>query len=439
MTQSEPVAFYKPRTAAAVIIANMIGTGVFTSLGFQLLDIQTGFPLLMLWVLGGVAALCGAASYAELGAALPRSGGEYNFLGRIYHPVAGFISGWISAVIGFAAPVAASAIVFAKYFTAALPGEYGLWTQKGLAVTIVLIATIIHGRSRLGSARFQTLFTALKISLIIVFCAAGIFLTKDVTEMQFTPQAGDFGKMTSGAFAVALIYVSYGYAGWNAATYISGEMKHPQRDLPRVLLIGTGIVMSLYVALNFVFLRVAPIEAMLGKEEVGYIAAGYIFGESGARAVGFMLSLLLISTVSAMVLAGPRALQAVGEDFKALSFLGKTNAGGVPRNAIYFQSAITLVFILTSSFEFIVVFAGAVLALNSLLAVIGVFVLRYREPDLPRPYRTWGYPITPLIYIALTVFTLLFVIKTNPAKALFALAIITIGGAFYWLSERSNN
>lgn len=438
MKTTKPTAFYTPRTAAAVIIANMIGTGVFTSLGFQLLDIQTGFPLLMLWVLGGIAALCGAASYAELGAALPRSGGEYNFLGRIYHPAAGFISGWISAVIGFAAPVAASAIVFSKYFTAALPGDYGVWTQKGLAVAVVVLATIIHGRNRLGSGRFQTVFTALKIGLIVLFCVAGLILTKDVTDMRFMPQAGDLTTMTSGAFAVALIYVTYGYAGWNAATYISGEMEHPQRDLPRVLLIGTGIVMVLYVALNFIFLRVAPIDAMLGKEEVGYIAAGYIFGENGARLVGFMLSLLLVSTVSAMVLAGPRALQAVGEDFKALSFLGKTNAGGVPRNAIYFQSAITLAFILTSSFEFIVVFAGAILALNSLLAVIGVFILRAKEPDLPRPYKTWGYPFTPLIYIAITVFTLIFVVKTNPTKALFALAIILIGAAFYWISERAN-
>lgn len=430
--------FYTPRTAAAVIIANMVGTGVFTALGFQLLDIQTGFPLLMLWVLGGIAALCGAASYAELGAALPRSGGEYNFLGRIYHPAAGFISGWISAIIGFAAPVAASAIVFAKYFTASLPGDYGPWTQKGLAVAVVLLATIIHGRNRRGSGRFQTLFTALKVALIILFCAAGLFLTKDVTPMIFTPQSGDLGVMTSGAFAVALIYVSYGYAGWNAATYISGEMEHPQRDLPKVLLIGTTIVMTLYVLLNFVFLRVAPIEAMLGKEEVGYIAAGYIFGENGARMVGFMLSLLLISTVSAMVLAGPRALQAVGQDFKAFAFLGKTNEGGVPRNAIYFQSAITLAFIITSSFKFIVIFAGAMLAMNSLLAVIGVFVLRAKEPDLPRPFKTWGYPITPLIYIALTVFTLFFIVKTNPAKALFALLIILTGAAFYWISERAS-
>lgn len=428
--------FYKPRTAAAVIIASMVGTGVFTSLGFQLLDIQSGFPLLMLWVLGGIASLCGAASYAELGAALPRSGGEYNFLGRIYHPAAGFISGWVSAIIGFAAPVAASAIVFAKYFTASLPGDYGPWTQKGLAVAVVLVATYIHGRNRMDSGRFQTLFTALKITLIVLFCAAGLFLTKNVQPMTFMPQAGDGAIMTSGAFAVALIYVSYAYAGWNAATYISGEMETPQKDLPRVLLIGTGIVMLLYVSLNFVFLRVAPIEAMLGKEEVGYIAASYIFGDTIARMIGFMLSLLLISTVSAMVLSGPRALQAVGQDFKAFAFLGKTNEGGVPRNAIYFQSAITLLFIITSSFKFIVIFAGTVLALNTLLAVIGVFVLRYREPDLPRPYRTWGYPIVPLIYITLTTFTLAFVIKNNPEKALVALGLIVSGAIFYIFTER---
>lgn len=432
--------YYAPRTAAAVIIANMIGTGVFTSLGFQLLDIQSGFPLLMLWVLGGVAALCGAASYAELGAALPRSGGEYNFLGRIYHPAAGFISGWVSALIGFAAPTAAVAIVFSKYFTAAMPWDFTSDTafQKALAVAVVLVATIIHGRNRSDSARFQTIFTAMKVLLVIGFCAAGLLLTQDTTTMVFRPQSGDWGVMTSGAFAVSLIYVSYAYTGWNAATYICGEMENPQSDLPKVLLFGTGLVMLLYVLLNFVFLRVAPIEAMLGKEEVGYIAAGYIFGETGARVIAVMLSILLISTVSAMVLAGPRALQSVGEDFQAFRWLGKTNADGVPRNAIYFQSFVALIFIVTSSFKFIVVFAGAMLALNSLLAVIGVFVLRWKEPDLPRPYKTWGYPIVPLIYIGLTAFTLIFVVKTSPSKAAFAAAIILSGALFYWVSEKAN-
>lgn len=427
--------FYTARTAAAIIIANMIGTGVFTSLGFQLLDIQAGFPLLMLWVLGGIAALCGAVSYGELGAALPRSGGEYNFLGRIYHPAAGFISGWISAVIGFAAPIAAAAIVFGTYTTAALPGDYAPWVTKALAVAVVIIATLIHGTTRRGSGQFQTVFTALKIILIIGFCIAGLFFVATPQSVDFTPKASDVTVMSSGAYAVALIYVSYAYTGWNAATYISGELEHPQRDLPKVLLLGTGLVMVLYVLLNYVFLRVAPMDAMVGKEEVGYIAATYIFGPSGARLTGLMLAVLLISTISAMVLAGPRALQGIGEDFHAMRFLGRVNAGGVPRNAIYFQSAVTLIFILSSSFEFIIIFAGAILALNSLLAVIGVFVLRVREPDLPRPYRTWGYPLTPLIYIALTTFTLVFVVKEKPVQAGFALGLIALGGLFYGLTK----
>ncbi|MGB0908363.1 MAG: APC family permease [Maricaulaceae bacterium] len=430
--------YYAPRTAAAIIIANMVGTGVFTSLGFQLLDIQAGFPLIMLWILGGIAALCGALTYAELGAALPRSGGEYNFLGQIYHPAAGFISGWISAVIGFAAPVAAAAIVFGKYATASLPGEYGELTQKSLAIGVVVIATLIHGRTRRGSGQFQTVFTALKIMLIIGFCLAGFFLLESPQAIDFMPKSTDISVMASAPYAVALIYVSYAYTGWNAATYISGEMERPQRDLPRVLIGGTALVMALYVALNFTFLRAAPIEIMQGKEEVGYIAARYIFGDTGARLTGLMLSLLLISTVSAMVLAGPRALQSVGEDFYSLRFLGHTNKDGVPRNAIYFQSAITLFFIITSSFDFIVIFAGAMLALNSLLAVFGVFWLRIKQPNLERPFKTWGYPLTPLIYIALTLFTLVFVVIEEPSKAAFAAGLIVAGGVFYAVAERGN-
>ena len=152
--------FYTPRTATAVIIANMVGTGVFTSLGFQLADIQSVFAIMMLWIIGGVASLCGAATYAELGAALPRSGGEYNFLGRIYHPVAGFISGWVSTVIGFAAPIAAVALAFGKYSTAALPGNYAPWVGKALACALVIVVTLIHGRNRKASGQFQFSFTA---------------------------------------------------------------------------------------------------------------------------------------------------------------------------------------------------------------------------------------------------------------------------------------
>lgn len=431
-------AFYSPRTATAVIIANMVGTGVFTSLGFQLADITSVFALMMLWIIGGVASLCGAATYAELGAALPRSGGEYNFLGRIYHPVAGFISGWVSTVIGFAAPIAAVALAFGKYSLAALPGDYPAWAGKALACALVILVTLIHGRNRKASGQFQYGFTAIKVILILAFCLAAFALTANPQPISPLPQAGDWSVMTSAAFGVSLIYVSYAYTGWNAAVYISGELENPQRDLPRILLFGTGLVMLLYVLLNYAFLYAAPMAEMEGQVEIGYIAAKGIFGETGARIAGGMLSLLLISTVSAMTLAGPRALQAIGEDFKALKFLGRVNQDGIPRNAIYFQSAIALTYIVTSSFETIVVFAGAMLAFNSFLAILGVFILRWKEPDLPRPYKTWGYPIVPLIYLAITAAMLIFVVMEEPYKAVFGLCVIAVGVVFYAVSARLN-
>jgi len=430
--------FYTPRTATAVIIANMVGTGVFTSLGFQLADIQSVFALMMLWIIGGVASLCGAATYAELGAALPRSGGEYNFLGRIYHPMAGFISGWISTVIGFAAPIAAVALAFGKYSTAALPGDYAPWVGKALACGLVILVTLIHGRNRKASGQFQFGFTAIKVILILAFCLAAFAFTSNPQPISPLPQAEDWDVMTSAAFGVSLIYVSYAYTGWNAAVYISGELENPQRDLPRILIFGTGLVMLLYVLLNYVFLYAAPMDAMEGQVEIGYIAAKGIFGETGARIAGGMLSLLLISTVSAMTLAGPRALQAIGEDFKALSFLGTVNKDSIPRNAIYFQSTIALIYIVTSSFKTIVVFAGAMLALNSFLTILGVFILRWREPDLPRPYKTWGYPIVPLIYLAITSAMLIFVVIEEPHKAVFGVCVITAGALFYWVSAKFN-
>ena len=426
--------FYSPRAAVAVIIANMIGIGVFTSLGFQLESITDGFPLLMLWVVGGIMALCGAASYAELGASMPRSGGEYNFLGRIYHPIAGFISGWVSATIGFAAPIAAVSMAFGIFTSKALPGMSDDWI-KPLAVGLVLFVTFFHGRRHIESGGLQITSTILKIVLILIFCGAALILAPETQPMSFIPKASDFGTMTSSAFAVSLIYVSFSYTGWNAATYIIGELETPQKDLPRILIFGTGFVMLMYVLLNFVFLKVAPIQAMVGEEEIGYIAARAAFGDIGGQLTAGMLTLTLISSVSAMTLAGPRALQVIGEDFPALGALSKTNEDGVPYRAVYLQSAIAITFILTSSFKFIMIFAGAMLAFNSLLAVLGVFILRFREPDLPRPYKTWGYPITPLVFLAITSFTLIYTVQKNPGEGLFGLAVIVAGAVFYGISK----
>jgi basic amino acid/polyamine antiporter, APA family len=423
---------YKPTLASAVIIANMIGTGVFTSLGYQLLDIKSGFVLIMLWVVGGITALCGALTYAELGAALPRSGGEYNFLTRIYHPIVGFISGWISATIGFAAPVALAAITFGSYLSAAIPALSSTW----LAVGLILVVTLAHTGKRRRSSNFQSIFTAVKISLIIGFCLLCGLLVETPQTLSFLPQAGDGGLMLGSAFAVSLIYVNYAYTGWNSVTYLISEIDDAQTNLPRILITSTAIVLFLYVALNFVFLYVAPISALEGKVEVGYIAAQQVFGDTGASAISFVLSLLLISTVSAMTIAGPRVLQVIGEDYALFRRLSRQNEDGIPALAIYVQSAIALVFVVTSSFESILLFSGFILGLNTLFAVAGLFVLRWRQPDLLRPYRTWLYPFPPLIFMGLMIWTLVYTVKAQPKEAWLALAIIAAGAVAYRVARR---
>ena len=423
---------FSPTTAAAVVVANMIGTGVFTSLGFQLLDIQSGFVLLMLWTIGGVTALCGALSYAELGAALPRSGGEYHFLTQIYHPGVGFVSGWVSATIGFAAPTALAAITFGAYLGKVFPDLPANLSASAL----VLALTVIHAGTRRSSGGVQRWLTGLKLLFILLFCLLGWSLVEQGQPVRFLPASGDAALLTSGAFAVALIFVNYAYTGWNAATYLTSELDAPQRNLPRVLALGTMVVAVSYVMLNFTFLFVAPISELTGQLEIGYVAAQHIFGADGAQIMGMVLALLLVSTVSAMILAGPRVLHVIGQDFRAFRWLAKTNEHEIPTVAICVQSALALLFIWTASFESILVFAGFTLGVSTFLTVTGVFVLRWRQPALERPFRVTGYPLPPLIYLLVTGWTLGYILVQRPEEGWMGLSLMTLGGVVYWLSSR---
>jgi APA family basic amino acid/polyamine antiporter len=269
----------------------------------------------------------------------------------------------------------------------------------------------------------------------VLFCLLSLVLVETPQVVHVLPQSGDVELLTSGAFAVSLIYVSYAYSGWNAATYLSSEIDNPQRNLPKVLAVGTLIVMILYFALNYAFLHAAPMDAMSGELEVGYIAAGFMCGAQGAMIMGTALAILLMSTVSAMIMAGPRVLQVIGEDFPAFRLLGRTNKNGIPHVAILVQASIALLFVFTSTFESILIFSGFMLALNTLATALGLFVLRWRQPDLPRPYRTWGYPVTPLVFIALTSWTSVFVLVQKPREAMFGLLLIGAGLVCYFLTR----
>ncbi len=431
-TPRPPGSKYSAPAAISVVVANMIGTGVFRSLGFQLVDIQSHAVVLLLWVVGGVAAFSGAISYAELGAAFPRSGGEYVFLGQIYHPAAGFVSGWVSATIGFAAPTALAAMTFGAYLSSVFPSLSATWLGAGL----VIVTGAAHMTTYRRSSLFQQAFTTAKIVLVAGFCVAAATLVDQPQSMRLLPEPGDGALIQSGTFAVSLIYVSYAYTGWNAATYLTGELANPTRTLPRVLGGGTLLVTALYLALNYAFLRAAPTDELAGKIEVGYVAATYILGPVGAKVMGVVLAALLVSTVSAMVLAGPRVLQSIGEDYPVFRRLGVRNRDGIPTTAILTQAGITLAILLTASFESILVFAGFTLGLNSLLAVAGMVVLRWRRPTMHRPYRAWGYPWTSLLYIGLTSWTLIYVARDRGRETLVAAAVIGVGLAFYALARR---
>jgi APA family basic amino acid/polyamine antiporter len=203
--------------------------------------------------------------------------------------------------------------------------------------------------------------------------------------------------------------------------------------LPGILLTGTLVVTLLYVGLNFIFLYAAPIAELQGQIEVGVIAAKAAFGDLGGRFAGLVFSLLLISTVSAMTMAGPRVLQVIGEDFRAFRFPAKTNQDGIPSTAIYIQATLSVLFVVTSSFESVLLFAGFTLALNSFATVLSLFVLRWRQPDIERPYRTFLYPLPPLIYLSLTGWTLWFVLVNRPVEGLFGIGVIGSGLLVYWL------
>ena len=420
-------------TATAVVVANMVGTGVFTSLGFQVGDLPSGFAVIMLWLVGGVCAFCGAMCYGELAAAVPRSGGEYHFLGRVFHPLAGFLAGWLSVTVGFAAPIALAAMAFGKYLGGVFPGA----PAEAGSILMVVLVTLVHLRGVKTAAFFQNGATWLKIGLIVVFIAAGLFFGEG-QNISFWPQSGDFDLIKSRPFAVSLVYVMYSYAGWNAATYIVGEIRDPQRTVPRAIAIGTVLVTGLYLLLNAVFLRVTPMAELDGKLDVGHAAADHIFGLTGGKIMSGLICLGLVSCVSAMTWLGPRVLATMGQDTRALAYFARSTAEGVPLRGLIAQLVVVIALILTSTFDKVLTCVQFGLQLASFATVVGLIVLRVREPDLPRPYRCWGYPFTPLLFLAISAWMMIYVALDKPWETAAGMGLIALGSVLFLVSPKNS-
>ena len=406
----------------------MIGTGVFTSLGYQLVNIQSVFPLMMLWIVGGVVALCGTLVYSELGAALPRSGGEYHLLSRIIHPSIGFGAGIVSATVGFTAPAVLAAMALGSYLSAVIPGL----DQTLIAAIVILGFHGLHMMSVTWGTKFQDGSTAIKIGLILIFIAFGLFMDAP-QSISIWPKLGDGTVMLSAGFAVSLVWVSYAYTGWNSAVYVAGEIHDPKQNISRSMLMGTAFVMVLYVLLNYVFLYSAPTDAMVGQVEVGYISGIRIFGKMGAKIIGIGISILLLSTVSSYVYIGPRIMQIMGEDHAFIGFLKEKNSDEIPLNAFWVQLGISFLFILKSSFEQVLMYAGISLIITTTLTVISLFILRINEPDLDRPYKVWAYPFTPMIYLIINCWILFYSFRESTFEFMVGIGIITTSIALYYL------
>ena len=421
-------------TATAIVVADTIGVGVFTSLGFQVIDITSGFSLLLLWVVGGIVAICGAICYAELAAMLPRSSGEYNFLRRIYHPAFGFVAGWLSATVGFAAPVALAAMAFGIYFKAIVPGAPSL--LLGLGIT--WLAALVHlSGVRFGGA-YHNAWTALKLVLIAAFIVAGLVLG-DTQQISFAPSAVDLVHIAGAPFAISLVFVMYSYSGWNAAIYIGGEVKDPNRNVPRALVLGTLIVIVLYVALNAVFLMTTPIKEMAGQLDVAIVAGKHIFGSFGGRIVGALICIGLVSSISAMTWIGPRVAMIMGEDMPLLRVFSRRSKRGVPAIAIIFQLLVSNLLLLTQSFEAVLDFIQFSLTFCSFFAVLGVIKMRITHPNMARPYRAWGYPVTPFIFLSVTLFMMYYLVVNRPLQSLAGVAMMCAGLLVYYVSRQLSN
>jgi len=423
-------------TATYVVIASMVGTGILVSPGYMMASLGN-YPLIFaLWALGGLLALCGALCVAELAAALPRAGGEYVYLREAYGPMPAFLSGWTSFFLGFSAPLAVAGYIAALYLLTpfGVAEDQSGYLVKIVAAGIIAAITVPNLLGHRQSAWTQNLTTLLKFGLFVVLVAAGFLFGK-----------GQFANVTAGQplkgvdFETAvtqLFYVMFAYSGWNAASYLAGEVRDPARVLPRSLLLGAGLVIALYLAINLVFAYAVPL-ADVGfdnAERVPQLAVENLFGPRAASAFSVVLGLAFLATVSAFIITGPRVYYAMAQDGLFPKVAGHVSAkGGVPTYAMLMQSACAIVILFVTDFQNLYQYASVGLSLFALLFISALYVLRWRRPEMERPFRVPGYPLVPAIFLLVTLFMAVFAFKQWTKPSVYSLGSICLGIPVYYI------
>lgn len=439
---------------AAIVIANVVGTGIFLTPAFIAQRVPETAWFLGLWALGGVLAGIGAVAYAELAAMRPRAGGEYVYIREAFGPLAGFLSGWTSLVAGFSGAIAAAAVGFAVYLGRLAPGAasatpfidvsfgvagLGLTVSPRSLVALAVIGffTAIHARG-LGVGRVaQQLLAWLNVGTILLLVVLGLAAQPGAAEGVATaPAAGTDGPDIGGAIA-ALVLVMFTYSGWNAAAYVAGELREPARTVPRSLLWGTAVVTALYLALNILYVRVLGVAGIGAAEATGDRVVEVLWGTTGVRLFTPLILLVLASSVSAMVLTGPRVYFAMARDRCLPAAFARVPERGVPAFSIAVQGFWSAVLVVTGGFEALLTYTGFAVVLFAGLGVAALFVLRWKRPDDRRPFRTWGYPWGPALFIVASAAMVVLSISRAPGPSLAGVTLIGLGiPVFAWMRRR---
>ena len=416
------------KTATAIVISNMIGTGVFTTLGFQVVELQNTITIFLLWFIGGVLALFGAFSYAELGTFFKGNGGDYIYLSKTYHPILGYLSSWISLVIGFSSPVSLAALAMAKYMSV-FQGDFGAF----FAIVVILLVALALSFSISISGRFHNFFTFIKVSFVVVLIIIGVLLSQNPIHTSLNFGNSWEQEILLPAFATSLVFVTYAYTGWNSASYIAGEIDKPQKNLPKSLIIGTVFVTFCYVFINYIMLKHAPIEALKGKEDVMGIAANYMFGRTFGKIVNVFIALQLVATISGYLWVGSRITQATASENKLWSFLAVKNKKNIPVRAIFAHAIIAIIIISTGSFKQIFLYTAFVLQLLSTLAISTAFFLKKSDRKL---FKSNLFYVFPTIFVLFSGYILYFTFINNPKESIIGLVIVIIGILLYLFDKK---
>jgi APA family basic amino acid/polyamine antiporter len=423
-------------TSTYVVIASMVGTGILVSPGYMMASLQN-YPIIFgLWILGGLLAICGALCVAELAAALPRSGGEYIYLREAYGPMPAFLSGWTSFFLGFSAPLAVAGYIAAKYLLTPFglaENEAGL-IIKAAAAAIIVAVTLPNLFGHRQSAWTQNLTTVIKFGLFVFLVLLAFLFGKG--QLANLSEGQPIRKVKFGTAVTQLFYVMFAYSGWNAASYLAGEVKNPAKILPRSLLLGTGLVVVLYLALNLVFAYAVPLTnvGFDNAELLPKLAVGNLFGPRVSNVFSVLLGITFLATVSAFIITGPRIYYAMARDGLFPSIAGHVSSKGrVPVYAMLAQSVFAVIILFMTDFQNLYQYASVGLSLFALLFVGAVYVLRWRQPDMERPFRVPGYPVVPAIFMAVIIFMAVFAFMQWPKPSIYSLGSILVGIPVYYI------